>query len=946
MNTIVRKNERSWVIELISQINQYANTNDLIIKHAGGESTISEKKGKCMFPDVILYGDKESSSILQGWELKMPDVPITDTTFVLDAQRKAKALGLNSCVIWNFTYAKLFVYNDEKGEFQEKRKWLNMNIKTRSDVQLYKDKWGKTLISVLTSVNEYLISGELRKTFIGEVLTKNSVATLVNEHKAAVADELRKKGNSNAVINASLDVWWKELKAEYEGDEKDKYYAYAKNVILNWANRIIFAHLIKRRQKSAFAIDQLIYTSTPHEANTIFRQITEKADFYNIFGPIDYNEILPSQTWMALVELSLILKDSPIDSINQSILQQVLEGSVSVSKRLVNGQYPTPPVLASVLSRITMHNPMGESFDGCCGTGTIPSFILNYKKVRMGTSKAVATTWASDKFMLPLQIANLAMTSYDTIDLPCRLFQHDILTLRSGDEVEIVNPQTGVKEKHTLPLFDTVVSNLPFVKSNEISKEDVDLVNKIKDLYQLSGRSDFSYYIALHLKELVKENGYIGIILSNSFLGTEAGDAFFDAIRENFDDIKLHISGNGRWFQNAKIVTVLLVMRKKTDGGRKTSISFFRWNRNLIAIQESKEYSDCIVNSSLLDREIDRSVVSRANYSEQDLNRLKRLNVSYNSLFANLNWLIDIEKNLTPLNTVLCVIRGNRRGYDKLFIPRAADCSTIEQQFLKKIMKNLRETRSYIAQPTDKAFCCDKSIEDLEADNLQGALNWIRKFEDVVDDYGPLVKRLKKKNMKWYENKPNEMAEIGTMMNPDDRMFYVKFPALTFINQRVIGFNRIHPEDDIDLIHALLNSIISIFYIEAVGFGRGLGALDISKESISRSYMLNPSLLTEEQAKSIKASFLKLMERGVVDVEQDLRDPLRHTFDTTVLNAYGIGKYYYDIVESLKSMRRMRKTARLETINLRQLRESEQHRSMDVSFIPVAAEGNTENLEN
>lgn len=44
MNTIVRKNERSWDIELISQINQYANTNDLIIKHAGGESTISEKR--------------------------------------------------------------------------------------------------------------------------------------------------------------------------------------------------------------------------------------------------------------------------------------------------------------------------------------------------------------------------------------------------------------------------------------------------------------------------------------------------------------------------------------------------------------------------------------------------------------------------------------------------------------------------------------------------------------------------------------------------------------------------------------------------------------------------------------------------------------------------------------------------------------------------------------
>ena len=99
---IVRKNERSWAIEIISQINQIAKENDLIIKRAGGESTISYNRGSRMFPDVILYEDEELGNILQGWELKMPDVPITDEVFVKDAQRKAKALGLSSCVIWNF----------------------------------------------------------------------------------------------------------------------------------------------------------------------------------------------------------------------------------------------------------------------------------------------------------------------------------------------------------------------------------------------------------------------------------------------------------------------------------------------------------------------------------------------------------------------------------------------------------------------------------------------------------------------------------------------------------------------------------------------------------------------------------------------------------------------------------------------------------------------------
>ena len=142
--TTIRKNERSWAIELISQINQFSSDNDLVIKRAGGETTVSEKRGQNMFPDVILYGDDDLSSVLQGWELKMPDVPINNEDFVHDAQRKAMALNLNSCVIWNFTHVKLYVFDKERNEFASKKEWNNNSIKTRNDVQLYKSKWEKT----------------------------------------------------------------------------------------------------------------------------------------------------------------------------------------------------------------------------------------------------------------------------------------------------------------------------------------------------------------------------------------------------------------------------------------------------------------------------------------------------------------------------------------------------------------------------------------------------------------------------------------------------------------------------------------------------------------------------------------------------------------------------------------------------------------------------------
>lgn len=941
MATTIRKNERSWAIELISQINQFSKDNDLIIKHAGGESTVSEYRGQSMFPDVILYGDVDQSSVLQGWELKMPDVPINDADFIHDAQRKARALNLNSCVIWNFTHVKLYVLNTTNEEFEIKREWDNHNIKTRNDVQLYKSNWEKTLKSVLTSVNEYLISGDVKKSFIGDVLTKSSVSGLINENKYNVASCLREAAKQDAIMKAELETWWKEIKTEYEGDEEDKFAAYAKTIIINWANRIIFAHLIKRRQKSAFIIDNLDYDSSPHDGNALFQEITEKSDFYNIFGTIPYNECISQKTWASFVELSLFLKHSPINDISQRILQQVLEDSIRVSKRLVNGQYPTPPVLAEILSRMTIHNVLGECFDGCCGTGTIPSFIINYKKDQLGASQAMATTWASDKFKLPLQIANLAMTSYDTINMPCRIFQQDILKLNPGDEVEIVNPQTGKKENYTLPEFDVIVSNLPFVKASDIPTEDTSIVNEIKRTNHLSGRADYSYYIALHLKNLVKDGGYVGIILSNSFLGTEAGSQFINALREYFDDLRIHISGNGRWFTNAAIVTALLIMRKKSENVKENSnVSFFTWKRNLNVIADNREYQDIIVNSSLLDREIENTVIRRANYSSEELNRLKQLNISYNSLFADLKWLVRVQDKLTPINSILSVIRGSRRGCDRMFFPSAD--SGIEPQFLIQAMKSLKRINSFIASPDAKAFYCNIPLNLLHGMNCKGAYSWIKRFENVVDNYGPLKNRLSRPNIEWYDLQPNEIAEIGTMMNPDDRLFYVRFEKPTFINQRVIGFKRISETDNITLIHALLNSILSLFYIEAVGFGRGLGALDISKDSISKSYMLNPALITEEQAENIISCFSSLLDRGVTDVDQDLEDAVRYEFDRSVLNAFGISEYYDNIVNSLKAMRKIRKAVKQESIQLRQLNNTERYDSFNEQLMLMAAESDSE----
>ena len=179
MPTVIRRNERSWAIELISKINTIATDNDLIIKRAGGESTISTGRGNTMFPDVVLYGNNEQNIILQGWELKMPDVPIEDETFIKDAQRKAIALNLNSCLIWNFTYAVLYI-REQHNTFSKIRQWDTTNhIRTRIDVERYRSDWEKLLEEVVLEVNGYFVSGQFRNATLGDIVSESTITTLI-----------------------------------------------------------------------------------------------------------------------------------------------------------------------------------------------------------------------------------------------------------------------------------------------------------------------------------------------------------------------------------------------------------------------------------------------------------------------------------------------------------------------------------------------------------------------------------------------------------------------------------------------------------------------------------------------------------------------------------------------------------------------------------------------
>ena len=906
MGTIIRRNERSWAIVIISEIKVMLNGLGLKIKSAGGESTLSVNK-KSMFPDVLLYEDEAQTKILQGWELKMPDVLITDEALIADATRKAKALGLNSFVIWNFTYGKLYVEN-ENGNFEEAKVWSGTkHITSREDVMTYKAEWLPIIKEIVMTVNEYLVNGIIETSSIVNTVSEGLMTELIQRNKELVAENITIESSKNMQMESRLKVWWNAFHEEYDKDENNMYSAYAKSVLLNWTNRIMFANTIKRYHNCAYMIKDIDYTTSPNDGNIIIEHIVEQGDFYNVFKPLEFNEMIPEDTWIDIVDYNQFLIENNIEKIEQGVLQDILEKTVNTAKREIRGQYATPYHLADILCQITVQDWNKDCADLCAGTGTIAKVIINNKFKRINNANtSFSTTWMSDKYAYPLQIANIAVTDIHALNIPINMFQTDVFDVQIGDKIEIKNPTDGSDIVKNIPQFGAIVSNLPFVEYNKVAIDEQEYIAQYREKIindtgiEFTRKTDLYNYLPFKLYELLEKDGKLGIIVSNSWLGTDIGKKFFEAMQYYYIIESVVISNCKKWFNNADVIGTILVLKKKEISApdKTKKISFWLTNKDINSIEN--EDKEMLINSIVLHEVIDESVAIMREYSISDIDNITQHGISMNALFHNISWVKEIEDFIEPIENELSMVRGERTGQNKVFYIKGE--TSIADKFLYPMLKSSRNIKKYTASADMKAFCCDRTIDQLKEDGEEGTLKWIRKFSD--NNYEPIPKSIN--YSPWYQMPSTNRADLVTSENPDKRLFIAELSESVLVDQRLIAMKYKDSVANRDLVFALLNSLYGMFAIEANGFGRGQGVLDISKTGFQKIYMINPNLISKEDSEEIIELFSKIKNRDVMDIQDELSNKDRQAFDKKVLQSIGHEELYDCIKESLLSMQHTR----------------------------------------
>ena len=78
-------NERAWAGQLISWLQEEIREGRTLFQDATNDEGIKLKSGKTKFPDVLLFTDKVSGIIFNGWELKFPDTEADDREMLLNA---------------------------------------------------------------------------------------------------------------------------------------------------------------------------------------------------------------------------------------------------------------------------------------------------------------------------------------------------------------------------------------------------------------------------------------------------------------------------------------------------------------------------------------------------------------------------------------------------------------------------------------------------------------------------------------------------------------------------------------------------------------------------------------------------------------------------------------------------------------------------------------------
>lgn len=939
----MKLNERVWAGQIISWIKQSINDGKSIFQEATNDEGIKVASGRTKFPDILLFIDKISGIVFNGWELKFPDTKADDTEMLENALEKAERLKSDSFVTWNGTEAIIWKINNndytvsslEKLKVYPKEKEITCrsDLADRNNYQKHQSKLQRRLNDILHDLEQLYSAGKIKKAInissnIVEAvsqtakhlipLLKNEIIELKNTDKIFRVDF----NNWKIVESATLKILSSSSR-RVENIEPEE--VLAKFTYYKLIGKILFYLTLSENMSGKVSKLEFKTEKDIQKQLNIFFNLAKKIDYQAVFesdftDKIQFNETIDE----LLYSLVDVFNKFDFKLLPTEVIGYILENLVPQGEKQKFGQYFTSETLANLVTFSAIKNKNDVVIDPTSGTGTFLNSF--YHALRFFGNRShqqiLNQIWGNDisHFPATLSVINLYKQKVDdTANFP-RVIRKDFFKLAPAQTIDIPdNKDIDKINKIPIPKFDAIVSNFPFIQQEDISNEELNaqfenefaksqtaFLNGNK--FDINGKSDYYIYCFYNSLKFLKDNGVLSAITSNAWLGKNYGLQFKMFLLDNFH-IKYIVKSNAEhWFKDSKVSTIFIVLEK---GSRDEPTKFITINKKLdkffsgdslqlfedfyteidncnnrynINWEENKQFKnkfqktdDSITVSIVEKRFLVNSLITQENWA---------------TYFVSQNPLEVFEKKLmNPYLKIYDTGRGTRTGWDEMHIISDEENKSlkIENEFLLPILKTSQELKSinYDKETAYNLFVCDKDEKTLQT-GYPNAYRHIKKFEARMNKKGIILSQvLKGRKPFWYSLTPEKPANIFISINPSQRLFFSYSEKPLYLNQRLVAIRA--KEGDVDILTALLNSIVSLLVVELNGVSRNLGALDLNADFFkAKMKIFNPDLLSNKQKTSILTKFEPLSKRQIKGYDTEYKQKDRIAFDEEVLKAYGL----------------------------------------------------------
>ena len=231
-------------------------------------------------------------------------------------------------------------------------------------------------------------------------------------------------------------------------------------------------------------------------------------------------------------------------------------GHAPLDQRKAAGAHYTPAPLArfvatqiaAAIEGVPIDNPV-LALDPACGDGQLLSALIEILRAR-GFRRISLVGFDTDKAAISVSRQNLSLAHPETS-----------LDLRSEDFLDfaVSNAPGDMFSSPHSSRFDLVIANPPYVRTQVLGSTNAKAISK---RFGLTGRVDLYFPFLLAIAQVLRPGGIAGVISSNRFMTTRAGQSLRRQLLEQFDILHIWDLGDTRIFEAAVLPAVLLLRRK------------------------------------------------------------------------------------------------------------------------------------------------------------------------------------------------------------------------------------------------------------------------------------------------------------------------------------------------------------------------------------------------